>query len=117
MQVRLGAVEGGEIRDAIIVENFNWATWHVPTLVMPSAIEVCKVLTQHFDRLRRDPLAKEFMGELTSFVATPNLRAFLESKYEGKIRDLLPESKANFDHELTLKACYSQLVGLLINSA
>ena len=115
-QVKLGAVEGGEIRDAIILENLNWVNWHLLSVILPSTIEVCRILVQHFETFKKDELIKQFIKEMTTFISSPSLRTFLDARYEGKLRDMPSENKPNCENELELKSLYGELISLLINS-
>lgn len=114
-QVKLGATEGGEIRDAIIIENFNWVNWHMPSVILPSIIEVMRIINQHLPQLRKEKYVKEFIQEVTNVISTPSLRSFLDSRYEGKVRDSPSENKPSYEQELELKQLYGQLITLLIN--
>jgi hypothetical protein len=74
------------------------------------------VIVNHFSSFKKEDYVKEFIKELSSFIGTPTIRAFLESRYEGKLRDIPSETKPTYENELELKNWFSQLINLLTNS-
>jgi hypothetical protein len=105
-----------ELREPTIVENFNWINWHLPTIILPSLVELNKIIQDNFDAAKSSPLFKEFIEQQSRFVASPNFDSYLKSKAE--MQKLIPvDIKVNFEQEFALRDLYPRIISRIINSS
>ena len=110
--------QSAELRDATVLENFNWANWHLNSVLQPALIQLDSLLLESPESLgAQGPAARAYLVQHGRFLAGPGFEPLLRARFaktEAQQKQVVAE-KPNLDAELQLRELFPRLLAAALN--